>query len=84
MIRFLISIPQRASLAFIWLYQHTISPDHSWLRHAFPFGYCKFHPTCSEYGRQAIAKHGFVVGWGKAVWRILRCNPFTKGGNDPV
>ncbi len=76
------NIPQQLSLLFIRAYQLTISPDHGFFRHAFPFGYCKFQPTCSQYGYEAIAKHGFVIGWGKAIWRILRCNPFTKGGVD--
>lgn len=84
MIRFLISIPKNISLGIIWVYQRTLSPDHGPFRGLFPYGYCRFHPTCSEYGRQAILKHGFVVGWAKAVWRILRCNPFSKGGVDQV
>lgn len=84
MVRTIISIPQKISLAFIWLYQHTLSPDHGPLRHAFPFGYCKFQPTCSQYGHDAIAKYGFIGGWARAIWRILRCNPFTKGGEDRV
>ncbi|MBA4407578.1 membrane protein insertion efficiency factor YidD [bacterium] len=45
---------------------------------------CRFYPTCSEYAVQAISKYGAFRGTGKAVWRILRCNPFNKGGFDPV
>ncbi len=45
---------------------------------------CRFQPTCSEYGYQAIEKYGIIKGGGKAVWRVLRCNPFTPGGYDPV
>jgi len=45
---------------------------------------CKFYPTCSEYMIQAIEYHGLLIGILKGIWRILRCNPFSKGGYDPV
>ncbi len=45
---------------------------------------CKFHPTCSEYSRQAIAKYGAFKGTFLSIKRILRCNPFSKGGYDPL
>jgi uncharacterized protein len=45
---------------------------------------CRFVPSCSEYGYQAISKYGIIRGGAMAVWRILRCNPFNKGGYDPV
>lgn len=45
---------------------------------------CRFLPTCSEYAQEAIRKRGIVVGGVLAVWRILRCNPFCRGGYDPV
>ncbi len=45
---------------------------------------CKYYPTCSEYASQAIEKHGAFKGLGKSLWRLLRCNPFSKGGYDPV
>ena len=45
---------------------------------------CKYIPTCSEYGIEAIEKYGALKGGLLAVWRILRCNPFSKGGYDPV
>jgi len=45
---------------------------------------CKYYPTCSTYAYQAIEKHGAFKGTGMAVWRLLRCNPFSKGGVDPV
>ena len=45
---------------------------------------CKFYPTCSQYAIEAIEKHGVIKGGLLAVWRILRCNPFSKGGYDPV
>ena len=45
---------------------------------------CRFYPSCSEYAIQAITKYGVVRGSFKAVIRILRCNPFGKGGYDPL
>ena len=45
---------------------------------------CKYYPTCSEYGLQAIEKYGALKGGLLTIWRILRCNPFSKGGYDPV
>ena len=45
---------------------------------------CKYYPTCSEYTKQAIEKYGAFKGGLMGMWRILRCNPFSKGGYDPV
>jgi putative membrane protein insertion efficiency factor len=45
---------------------------------------CRFHPTCSAYGREAILRYGLPKGGALAAARILRCNPFAKGGEDPV
>ena len=45
---------------------------------------CRYTPSCSEYALQADEKNGVIIGGIKATWRILRCNPFSKGGYDPV
>ena len=45
---------------------------------------CKYEPTCSHYAEQAVRRHGVVRGLGLATWRLLRCNPWSKGGYDPV
>lgn len=45
---------------------------------------CRYVPTCSEYAAEAIERHGAVRGSLMAAWRLLRCNPFVKGGFDPV
>jgi putative membrane protein insertion efficiency factor len=45
---------------------------------------CRFYPTCSEYAIEAINKYGILKGSIKSIYRILRCNPFNKGGYDPV
>ena len=45
---------------------------------------CPYFPTCSEYGLEAVEKYGALKGGLLALWRIMRCNPFSKGGYDPV
>lgn len=45
---------------------------------------CRFQPTCSQYAIEAIGKYGAFKGGAMAVWRVLRCNPFCRGGYDPV
>lgn len=45
---------------------------------------CRFYPTCSQYAIEALEKYGVLKGSILAIWRILRCNPFAKGGYDPV
>jgi putative membrane protein insertion efficiency factor len=69
--------PRLALLAFIRFYQMTFS-------HAMPANTCRFYPSCSHYGYQAIYKHGAIKGSFMATWRVLRCNPFNPGGYDPV
>ena len=71
-------------LAAIRFYQKTLSPDHGIFRSKHPFGYCRYYPTCSEYGYQAINKYGLIKGSLKALYRIIRCNPFSAGGYDPL
>lgn len=60
----------------IIFYQRCISP--------FTPASCRFTPTCSEYAKQALKKHGPIKGLGLAIWRILRCNPWGGSGYDPV
>jgi uncharacterized protein len=69
--------PRIALLALIRLYQKVVSP-------ALPEGTCRFYPSCSHYGYQAVYKYGFFKGSWMATWRVLRCNPFNPGGYDPV
>jgi uncharacterized protein len=66
----------------IRVYQMTLSPDHGPLRHLFHDGYCMYYPSCSEYTRQSILKKGVIAGILFGGWRILRCNPWGKGGVD--
>ncbi len=67
------------SKLFIWfikLYQKLVSPAKA--------PCCRFEPTCSVYAIQAIEIHGAFKGFFMALWRVIRCNPFCKGGYDPV
>ncbi|NDO49321.1 membrane protein insertion efficiency factor YidD [Lachnospiraceae bacterium MD335] len=45
---------------------------------------CPYFPSCSQYGLEAVERFGFIKGGFLMIWRILRCNPFSKGGYDPV
>ncbi len=74
--------PRNLVLLLILLYQKTISPDHGLFKAKYPFGFCRFTPTCSEYGFQVIQKRGLLIGVPLSVWRIIRCNPWSKGGYD--
>jgi len=70
---------------FLWLirlYQKTLSPDHGFFRHKYPHGYCKYYPTCSQYGYEIIQKKGLIKGIPMTIWRVVRCNPWSKGGED--
>lgn len=69
-------------LFIIALYQKLFSPDHSWVARFFPYGYCRFYPTCSEYTKDAIKACGALRGSARGAWRIVRCNPWNAGGID--
>ena len=66
------------------IYQKTLSFDHGLLKVFYPHGFCRFTPTCSQYGKEAVEKHGVIKGMMVTMWRIIRCNPWNKGGYDPV
>ena len=67
---------RRLMTAPLKLYQALISPALG--------PRCKFYPSCSEYAVQAIMRFGILRGLVLAAWRLLRCNPFSHGGFDPV
>lgn len=67
-------IPRRGLVGLIRFYQLAISPRHR--------KHCKYYPTCSEYTRQAVDKYGIIKGSLLGIIRILKCNPFSKGGVD--
>ena len=70
------SFGRRLALAPIRAYQRHISP-------LLPRR-CKYYPSCSEYAVQAVERFGILRGFVLAGWRLLRCNPFSRGGYDPV
>jgi len=67
-------IPRNIAIFLVKIYQWTLSP---WIGQQ-----CRFTPTCSNYSIEAYRKYGFFIGSWKTLWRILRCNPFCKGGDD--
>lgn len=67
---------RRAMIETVKFYQRNISPAIG--------PHCKYQPTCSEYMIECLEKHGVVKGLPRGIWRIIRCNPFSKGGYDPV
>ncbi len=84
LLRFFWCLPRNIIVFFIRIYQKTLSFDHGWFKSLYPHGFCRFYPTCSEYGAQAFKKYGVIKGGIITMWRVLRCNPWNKGGNDPV
>lgn len=67
---------RRLALGIITGYQRGISP--------FLPGTCRYHPTCSEYTRQAVSRYGALHGAWLGLLRLLRCHPFHEGGYDPL
>ncbi|MBI4778956.1 membrane protein insertion efficiency factor YidD [Candidatus Falkowbacteria bacterium] len=76
--------PRYITVKILKIYQKTISFDHGIFKFLYPQGFCRFYPTCSNYAVEAIEKYGLIKGGIKAVWRVLRCNPFNSGGFDPL
>lgn len=77
--RWVVSLPSVAVVSFLVLivrgYQTVISPALA--------PRCRFHPSCSAYAIGALRRHGLIRGSLRATWRLLRCNPFGRGGYDP-
>ena len=61
-------------VAAVWVYRLTLGP--------FLGGQCKYHPSCSQYAIDAFKEFGFLKGFVLAGWRLLRCNPWSRGGVD--
>lgn len=67
--------PANLLIGLVRVYQWTLSPLFR--------GCCRFHPSCSEYFIESVKKHGAIVGAARGLWRLVRCQPFCKGGYDP-
>lgn len=66
--------PRNLAIAFMLGYRRTISPLYGQV--------CRYYPSCSRYAVEAFQRQGLVLGTGLTIWRLLRCNPFTRGGVD--
>ncbi len=81
----ILNFPRKLVIGIIWIYQRTISPDHSsFLKGKYPYGYCKFYPSCSQYTKEAVEKYGAIKGSFLGVVRIIKCNPWTSPKIDKV
>lgn len=75
---------RRLAIAALKFYQATLSPDHGPRRALYPYGHCRFYPTCSAYAIAAIERYGAMRGAWLALKRVLRCHPWSAGGIDHV
>lgn len=73
----LFKLPRNLMVVILRFYQKWLSPMKRTPT-------CRFYPTCSTYALTAYKRHGFFLGTVLSIWRIIRCNPFGKGGYDPV
>ena len=69
---------KRLVLNLIKLYKKYLSPVN------FGLSTCRFTPSCADYTYEAVERYGVLRGGIKGLWRVVRCNPFSKGGHDPV
>ncbi|MEN6450501.1 MAG: membrane protein insertion efficiency factor YidD [Thermoguttaceae bacterium] len=74
-LRFMAKLPSLFLIGLVRMYQWTLSPMLG--RH------CRFEPSCSRYFIESVRKYGAIRGTLRGIWRILRCNPWNRGGYDP-
>jgi putative membrane protein insertion efficiency factor len=82
--KFFVNLPKNFAVLLIKVYQTILSPDHSWLRHKYPYGFCSYYPSCSEYSKQVITDFGLFKGFLLSVVRIIKCNPLAQPSVDLV
>jgi putative membrane protein insertion efficiency factor len=70
----LLLLPRNVEIAVLRLYRAVVSPLYGEV--------CRYHPSCSRYAMEAVQQSGAVVGTALAAWRVLRCNPWSRGGVD--
>tara|TARA_Y100000310_G_scaffold175693_1_gene175760 strand:+ start:14073 stop:14363 length:291 start_codon:yes stop_codon:yes gene_type:complete len=80
----MMQFPRNTAIRLIELYQKTLSPDHGALKSMHPYGFCRHEPTCSEYGKQILAKRGLIVGSILIIKRLLSCHPWAKISEEKV
>lgn len=76
MLQWLTDLPRQVLLALVRAYRLLFSP---WIGNV-----CRYYPSCSHYALDALQRHGALGGSALAAWRVLRCNPWSLGGCDPV
>jgi uncharacterized protein len=81
---FIANLPKRVAVSLINIYQATLSPDHSWLKARFAYGYCRHYPSCSEYSKQAIGSRGLIKGGWLSIKRLATCHPWAEPKIDLV
>ena len=84
MLKQILEIPKKTALILIRIYQKTLSTDHSFWARPDKFRICMYYPSCSQYTYEAIERFGLIKGGIMGAWRIIRCNPFCRGGVDDV
>ena len=82
--QFIISLPKNLVLLLLKFYQKILSPDHSFWGKDSGLRYCRHYPSCSHYAYEVVEKYGVIKGLWLGFFRVLRCNPWSKGGYDPV
>ncbi len=76
MINALLLLPRNLLISVLKLYRLLVSPLYGQV--------CRYYPSCSAYALEAVTTHGAIKGFGLSVWRVLRCNPWSRGGVDDV
>ncbi len=79
-----IKAPRYITAVIIRIYQFLFSTDHSFWARPDIFRICTYYPSCSEFTRQAVLRYGVILGGIMGLKRIIDCNPFSRGGIDPV
>ncbi|MEQ1849745.1 MAG: membrane protein insertion efficiency factor YidD [Candidatus Peribacteraceae bacterium] len=75
-------LPARGLMGAVWLYRKTLSPDHGPLRHLFPYGFCRHHPTCSSYAMHQLRTKLLPDALASIAGRVARCTPWTKPSEE--
>lgn len=80
----ILSQPKKIVALLISFYQTTFSPDHGLFRARFPYGFCRYYPSCSQYAKEAVLKYGISKGLWLGIKRIFKCNPWSEPRVDLI